>query len=306
MRLGVREFFGSKPDLAMVQEVVSRLRLERSEDPSAKPMGSVVSVVGAKGGVGATTVACQLAACLQAHEPTVLIDLDLTFGDVGLYHDVRAPYTLADVQAGEDALDATYLHTLMQPHPSGLKLLLSPERFEDSERLETRNLERAIGLLRSELSWVVLDLPRDWCDTTLRALELSDLIIMVSAYDVPVLHHTKRQIELFEELGCRSKLRLVANRAGGADSIGDREVREFLARTPDASLPNDFKTTLASIERGRSIREVGEGTALDRSYRSLAEQVYGWCGKPQPLAPKRSGHFARLLKPLTRRLHGAA
>ena len=261
--------------------------------------------MGAKGGAGATVVACQLAASLQrsgAH--TAIVDLNLPLGDVALYCDVQPTYTMAHIGRETQRLDATYLRTLLHAARNGVELLAAPARAEEAELVRGPHVERVLELLRRDFDWIVLDVSRSWGEPTVRALDLVDQILLVTLMDVPALHHARQHLDLLERLGhTGSRVRLVANRCSKTDAINDRDVAAFLERTPDFRIPNDYQTTLAAVNRGLSVSEVAPRSALARSYDQLAEALSGWCGERRAEKPESesTGGLARAVRGIFRR-----
>jgi pilus assembly protein CpaE len=276
--------------------VAAELSPPRVEPAAAHP-ARVVAVMGTKGGVGATVVACQLAASLRAGGArTAVVDLNLPLGDVALYFDVQPAYTLANIARESDRLDATYLRTLLSGRPNGVQILASPVHAEEAELVRGAHVERALNLLRGDFDWVVLDLSRTWSEPTVRALDLADLVLLVTLMDVPTLHHTRKHIDLLERLGhSGARIRLIANRHSSVDAVTDKDVAEFLERKPDFQIPNDFPTTLAAVNRGVSVADVAPRSALARAYNELSQALHGWFGAEAPgAAEPSSGALARV------------
>jgi pilus assembly protein CpaE len=313
MRLGAKEFFPPEPSDDEVSAGIERLLLDHEVLPGReRSPAPVISVLGAKGGLGATTVACQLAVALHRHGASAIVDLDLAAGDVALYLDASPAHTLAELTEETDEIDATYVRMLLHPHATGVQILASPERIEEGGLASLRNLGRVVEILREEFDWVVFGLPRSLGEWTLRALDLSDQILLVTALDVPTLHHTRRRRELLERLGHGGKVRLVANRAGAADPLTEKDLRRFLKRGVDARLPNDFHVATACIEKGKPVGQIAGGSELDRAYRELAVRMHEWCGVPLRSDPRPAGRIRRWIGKLEdlrkrrRRIHGSA
>jgi pilus assembly protein CpaE len=304
MRMGVRDYFDAAPSEDDLRSAILRIAAElspragASDTPRTHP-ARVVAVMGAKGGVGATVVACQLAASLRARGlRTALVDLNLPLGDSALYFDVQPAYTIANIARESDRLDATYLRTLLSGKQNGVQILASPVHAEEAELVRGAHVERALNLLRGDFDWVVLDLSRTWSEPTVRALDLADLILLVTLMDVPTLHHTRKHLDLLARLGhTGSRIRLIANRHSSVDAVTDKDVGEFLERKPDFRLPNDFPTTLAAVNRGVSVAEIAHRSPLARAYTELTQALHGWFGTDHPVVAEPSssgGAFARV------------
>jgi pilus assembly protein CpaE len=280
MKQGAREFFPPAPSREAVRELVDRLVLEsRPAAPSGR-LAPVLAVTGAKGGVGATVVACQLAAALQAMgSRTVVVDLNYPLGDVALHFDVRPTYTLAHVVKQADELDATYLRGLLQGHRSGVQILAAPERVEEAELVRGVHVERVISLLRGEFDFVVLDVSRSWNEASVRALDLASEILLITSLDVPTLNHARQHLDLLRRLGhSDAKIHPIANRYSRRDAVTDKEFAQFLGRAPDTHLPNDYPNTVGSVNEGRPLGEVAPRSPLHQAYVALARSAHAWSG----------------------------
>lgn len=292
MRMGVAEYFETRPGISDLRQLLERLGAEREPvvEAPARP-ARVVAVMGAKGGVGATVVACQLAGSLHAMGArTAVVDLNLPLGDVALHHDVQPTYTLAHIARESEQLDGTYLRTLLQGRPDGVQILAAPSHAEEAELVRGAHVERVLQLLRDDFDWVIADVSRDWGERTVRALDLADQILLVTLLDVPTLNHTREHIDLLERLGhTGQRVRLIANRHGAGDSVLDKDLEEFLDRQPDFRVPNDYRTTVSAVNRGISVAEVAPRSPVARAFADLAQELHGWCGAAPPPEPEDSG-----------------
>jgi pilus assembly protein CpaE len=301
MHLGVKHFFPDAPSEAELNSVI--VDLVRTANPdSAASEGRVVAIMGTKGGVGATVLACQLAASLQETGGRVaLVDLNYPLGDVALHFDVEPTYTLADLARAEEELDATYLHTILKGHESGIQILAAPSLMEDAESIRSLHVERVLPILRSEFDWVIVDVSRSWNEASVQALTLADQILLVSLFDVPTLNHARQHKKLLEGLALSGlRIRMVGNRHSKNDAVTVGDFKRVLGSEPDALIPNDFATTTESVNQGRPIGQVARGSAIHKAYRQLALDVYAWCGvdapKTQPaqsIAGRFRGVFSR-------------
>jgi len=300
MRLGAREFFTADASEHELQEAIERVLCEYPQPTvqAARKRAPVLAVCGVKGGLGATTVSCQLAAALQRSGRVALVDLDLRAGDVALYFDVKPPYTLANLGSGE-RLDATYVRTLLEGHRCGVRVLAAPDQIEEVETIGTAQIERAIGFLRDDFDWVILDVPATWEELSLRAFDLADQLLMVTGFEVPALHHARRHLAILERLGHARKIRLIANREGDGTGLGRTDVEKFLRREPDALIPNDFPSAALAIDGGMPLADVAPRTKITLAFEALANQAHEWCGRPVPeTTEKRSTKLPNFVKQL--------
>jgi len=302
MKQGIREFLSPDLNPEEVISAVARTVLDKSGSRSDREPGRIITVMGAKGGVGATFVATQLAASLQARGGrSVVMDLNYPLGDVALHFDLHPQHTLADVAMQGQELDEVYLQNVLQRHASGVALLAAPKRVEEAELLTRERVDQALDLLRLDYDWVIVDASRSWNEPSAQALDRADQILLIGSLDVPTLNHVKQQLELFKRLGhSDSRTRAVVNRYSKTDPVTERDFREFVGRDPDARIPNDFGTAAACLNQGRTLGESAAGTPLHQAFQGLARLVHGWCGlevgedpEPQETLTRR---FRRMLR----------
>jgi pilus assembly protein CpaE len=288
LRLGAREYLTPSPD----EEAVLRAAVERllAEEPAgAEPRrgrAPVVAVMGAKGGVGTTFLACQIATALARPGARVaLVDLNLRLGDVALYFDLQPRYSIAQLASQDSRLDAAYLQTVLVPHASGVQVLAAPLQAEEAELVRASHVERAVGLLREDFDWVVLDVSRSWDEASVRALDLADQILLVTVPDVPTLSHARQHLDLLQRLGhAAERVRVIGNRVERRAPVSGRELSSFLGRGLDERVPNDYASALACVNEGKPVFEVAPKSPLTHVLAKLAERMHGWCGVDLPQA----------------------
>jgi pilus assembly protein CpaE len=280
------------------------VELVRTASPvAAASEGRILAVMGTKGGVGATVLACQLAASLQeAGSRSVLVDLNYPLGDVALHFDVDPTYTLADLSRAEQELDATYLRTILKGHESGVQILAAPTQMEDAESIHGLHVERVLPILRSEFDWVIVDVSRSWNEASVQALTLADQILLVTLFDVPTMNHARQHKKLLEGLALNgSRIRMVGNRHSKGDAVTVGDFKRVLGSEPDALIPNDYATTAESVNQGRPIGQVARGSAIHEAYRQLSLDVYAWCGVDAPQTQPARGIAGRFRGVFSRR-----
>jgi len=280
MQIGAREFLPQAPNEDDLNRAIQRLLRGRQVEPAIERSAQVISVMGAKGGVGATCVTSQLAASLQEKGGrVVIVDLNFPLGDVALHFDIEPSYTLADIAREGDSLDGTYLRSILQVHQSGVQILAAPPRIEDSELIQGEHVTRLLEILRRQFDFVLLDVSRNWNDASVRALDLADQILVVTSLDVPTLHHARKHMELLRRLGHPTeKIHAVVNRQSSGDAVTERDLTRFLGRKADAAIPNDYANTVESVNQGKPLGEIAPRAALTQAFRDLAHQVHVWCG----------------------------
>lgn len=297
MRLGAREYVAPAVDEKdQLLAAVERVARETTGAAVSLP-APLIAVTGAKGGVGASFVACQLGAALASlGERPALVDGQLRHGDVALYLDLAPKYSLASLANCSDGIDPTYLNTTLTEHRSGIQVLAAPRRPEEADAVGTECVRGVRDLLREEFDWVVWDTPQDFEDRSLFILDQAALLLLITTPDVPALNHTRMQLELLERLGRSSnEIRIVVNRIDRSASVSTKAAQDFLGRPVDATLPNDFPRASACVEEGRTLDEMAPRAALARAFGELALLAHTWCGLSPPARARKGllGRFKR-------------
>ena len=264
LRAGVREVVQER-DLAGLatavrrqREIASRLReqVERPDGGDREARGGrVVTVFSAKGGCGKTTLATNVAASLadKGNGSVVLLDLDLSFGDVAIALQLFPSHTIADaVPIGED-LDGPALLSLLTSHRSGLQALVAPMEPSAADKIDNALVVRIVDLLKEEFDYVVIDTPPALDDNVLAAFDRSDVIALLATLDIPALKNLKLTLETLDLIGFpRDRLKIVLNRSDSKVGLALSEVEKTLKAPIVAQIPSS-RDVPASTNRGVAI-----------------------------------------------------
>jgi len=279
MTAGVRDFL-THP--CAPEELLASVHHLANEGRRATSTGSakLTAVINAKGGSGASFIACNLAHIFAADlaQKTALIDLDLQFGALPLYLDVSPSRTLMDALAVADELDGTALEGYMTRHSSGLHLLPSTSEYLGlSWEIPEPSLNKIVNLATGRYNQIVVDVPRQIDPLTSSVIERADSVLVVMQQGLAHIRDTKRLLQLItNELGVpRQGVELVVNRYNERHPITLHDIKEALQRDEIISLPNDYNRVSESVNSGRPLLETGRGTALTRSLERLAQRLSG-------------------------------
>lgn len=237
--------------------------------------GTVVTVSGAKGGVGATLTAVQLALAAQASgRPTALVDLDLQTGDVASYLDVQFRRSVVDLAAITD-ISPRVLADAVFRHDTGLALLLAPAEGERGEEVTDRTARQVINALRSRYEVVVVDCGAQLGGAGAAAVETADTALLVTTPDVVAVRAAKRTVRMWDRLQIRKaeETTVVVNRHSRATDIQPALVQRItgtaLART---AVPANFRELQAVVDAGR-LHELDGRSTVKQALWTLAGEL---------------------------------
>ncbi|MFC9286745.1 CpaE family protein [Streptomyces sp. NPDC057052] len=256
--------------------------------------GTVVTVSGAKGGVGATLLAVQLALAAQASgRPTALVDLDLQAGDVASYLDVQFRRSVVDLAAITD-LSPRILAEAVFRHETGVALLLAPGEGERGEEVTDRAARQIIGALRARYEVVVVDCGAQLGGAGATAVEMADRALLVTTPDVVAVRGAKRTVRMWDRLQIRKaeETTVVVNRHSRATEIQPALVQKITG-TPVAAttVPANFKELQSAVDAGRVHALDGKG-AVRQAMWALAGEL-GLVAAPEGSQHRRSGRAGR-------------
>ncbi len=261
----------SEADLAAAIEPA--LRDMRAHPPSAAPasVGRIISILGARGGVGATALATQAATLWAAQARVCLIDLDVQAGNAALYLDLAPQLGLLDVVSAGPRLDAELLSSIAESHASGVDLIGAPADVTPLEVLSPTDVDTLLTLAAQRYDIVLVDLPKSWTAWSLRAMELSDVAVMVTTLSVAGLHQTKRQLAVIEANGLAEKLKLLVNRVEQPvfGKIDLSETQSILGRKIDFVVADDAKTMDAAVELGKPLAKIKGGSRVEKDIKAV-------------------------------------
>jgi pilus assembly protein CpaE len=244
----------------------------RTANDRGNEEGQLICVLGSKGGVGKTVAASNLGAALATRgKRTVLIDLDLQFGDVALALGLAPETTLFDLAVSGGGLDADKLDDFMLRHPSGLRVLAAPARPDQAVSVTAQMLTTVYSLLRHEYDFVVVDTPPAFTSEVIATVDVASWICMVAMFDALSLKNTRLGLDTLELMGHPAdKVRVVLNRAGTNVGISDTDAVQILGRTPDVLVPSDREIPV-SINDGVPITLSGSRSLAAHAINSLAD-----------------------------------
>jgi pilus assembly protein CpaE len=267
--------------------------------PGAEPVGRTVAVVGAKGGVGASTIAHNLgwAAARGLSLSTVIVDLDIAFGTAGLDFNQDPPQGIAEAIFAPERLDANLVDRLLSKCSDNLSLLAAPATLDRTTDLVETALDGLLDILRASVPCIFLDVPHAWTAWVRRTLIGSDEIVIVAAPELASLRNAKNLFDSLRQARPNDrKPKIVLNQVGipKRPEIGGADFAKALGTEIFSSLPFDPQLFGTAANNGQMIAEVQPGGKIMEAFGELAAAVTG------RMEPKRTK--AGLLDPILARL----
>jgi len=260
----------------LAQEERRRARISGEvEEPTAA--GTVLTVFGAKGGIGKTTISTNLATALvqKTGQSVALVDLDTRFGDVAILMDIPVERSIADLAMPEDEINRELLQDCLYTHNTGVTILPAPVRPTDWRSVHAGHIERVVNLLAQTYDYVILDTPGTFNDIVARALELATLVLLIATVDMASLKDTLLAIDMLRSWNFpQDKVRLIINATNEATNVQPQEVKRMLGREVFWSIPYD-RNISTSTQLGMPVVVAKPSTKASESLVELAYALSG-------------------------------
>jgi len=255
-----------------LQEVHAEYRAQTPES-----MSRMYTIFGAKGGVGGTTLAFNLAAAAArgGQVRVALLDGSLQFADVRAL--LRVPeHAPSVVDLPTDAIQKKDLAEVAWRHPAGFDLFLAPPRVEMSEMVSARDMEKLLLMLRRVYNLVFIDTPSSVNDIVLAYFDHSDEVIQVLSYESATLYQSRALVATLQAMGFPDeKLRYLVNRADSLGGLPREAIAQFLGRDPDFRVVSDGLLVVESNNRGEPFVITVPDAQVSRDVAAIADQLIG-------------------------------
>jgi pilus assembly protein CpaE len=248
--------------------------------PDAKPVGRIVAVVGAKGGVGASTVAHNIAWAMgrDLSLDSVVADLDLAFGTAGLDYNQDPPQGIADAVFSPDRIDTAFVDRLLSKCTDHLNLLAAPATLERVYDFGAEAFDGILDSLRATMPSVVLDVPHIWTAWSQRTLVSADEILIVAAPDLANLRNAKNLFDNLRTARVNDHRPYYCLNMVGVPKRPEIKPADFakaLEDQPVAVIPFDPQVFGTAANNGQMIAEVSSSHRTAESFRQLAMLLTG-------------------------------
>jgi len=285
MRAGAREFLPKPIPPRNLSQALGRYIAEKQR--RQRNVGKIYCVTAAKGGVGATQVAINLATQIAAAPGTSvsLIDFSLPMGDIAPSLNLKTQFTLLDALGAAARMDSVLLQSYMTL-ANGVSVLAGPREFQQNQMPGGDALARFLEVVSQTYSQTFVDLASTLDTEYVRLIAgMAARVVVVSTPELPALWRTERLLRFFSSAGLGDKLRLVINRSRKRDEVTNAEISKALKHTPYWRLPNSYARSIDAINNGSPVVSSNHSD-LARSYTELAHRL-----TEVPLEEKRRGLF---------------
>jgi pilus assembly protein CpaE len=298
VRRGVSDYLISPVGVLQIVRAVCGL----FSAPDAKPVGRIIAVVGAKGGVGASTIAHNIAfsVALDLMLDSVVTDLDLAFGTAGLDFNQDPPQGIAEAVFSPDRIDTAFVDRLLAKCTDHLNLLAAPATLDRVYDFGADAFEAIFDSLRATVPCVVLDVPHQWTGWTKQTLIGADDILIVAAPDLANLRNTKNLYDFLKAARPNDRPpRYCLNQVGvpKRPEIKAADFAKALDDEPMAIIPFEPQLFGAAANNGQMIAEISSGHRTAEMFRQLAQHL---TGRAEP-KKQRSGLLSPLIEKLLQR-----
>jgi len=271
MRAGAREFIERPTNTTDLLDAFVRLNTAQRRVRQEGPRGKVFSVINAKGGNGATTVAVNLALALQtAHGQTALVDM-APLGHAALHMNLKPVVNVADATRNLHRMDSQLLESFMTKHSGGLQLLAGtnvPAVVDPS----TAEFVRLFDMLVTHYRYVVVDASSRFDAASRLIANLSETVLLVACTDVASLWSAARVQQYLGETGSRERVRLVLNRFRKVAGFSEADAEAAVGAKLLWRVPNQYFAVSGAIDRGTPVMEQ-RNTEIARCFSGLAQEL---------------------------------
>lgn len=291
LRAGAKEFFPQPIDPEEVKDAFQKILSKSLESGQATEepahLGKIFSVLGAKGGVGTTTFAVNLATSIQALDKdkhVALVDMNRLVGEVPLFLDLETDTNWEEIGKNFNRLDKAYLQSAMVRHSSGVYVMPAPSKIDTEIHLPAGFLFKLVKSMRQFFDYIIVDGGMYFDDSLFKIFAESEAIYLLSILSLPcVINVKKLQDTIYSIDGVSNgKLQIIANRYEKKGQIDLAEASKIIGSDISMTIPNNYSLAMRAINNGKVLAEICKKSNIARVYTEIAKSVAEPATKKRP------------------------
>jgi pilus assembly protein CpaE len=278
MRTGVKEFFQLPIDEKEVGEAIQRFKSRRqiTDRREKENDAKIISVIGTNGGVGVTTVAVNLGFCLAQSgnvSKVAVFDMNRMFGDLALLLEISPKFTWGEITDNVNRLDETFLMNVLSKHSSGMYVLPSPGHLNGHKPLTPEITAYLLNHMKTMFDYVIIDAGQSTSIEHLKALEMSNDVLLVSILTIPCLSNTSKLMQSLTSLGYIKKddLKIIINRHVKKSEISVKDAEESIHHRAYWIIPNDYRSAMTAVNKGQPLTQIVPKSPVSKSLMDIAD-----------------------------------
>jgi pilus assembly protein CpaE len=275
LRAGINEYL-FPPLKDSLRKALEKRSAERSRrrDGGTKGAGKSYAFLSAKGGCGATTIVCHVAAELgRLNQKVLLMDLDLDAGMIGFITKTKAVYSILDAVNNLHRLDISYWKALVSNGIPGVEIVASPLSLASKQVPKDEQVRHVLAFARPHYDWTLVDMGRSLSHMSMAALDEIDEVCLVTTLEVPALHQSKQIVQTLIDSGYgKGRIRLILNRSPKRLDITPAELEKMLGLPIFSMVPNDYPELYETYAEGRMLNRNSD---LGKQIARLAVKLSG-------------------------------
>ena len=280
IRIGAKEFFSQPIKPEEVQDALLRFK-ERCKGvvpQTPSKHGQIITVFGSKGGVGTTTVAVNLAVSLSQKknvQSVALLDMNTLFGEIPLFLEISPKFHWGEITKNIERLDDTFLRNILTRHSTGVEVLSSPAHLNGHLKPTPEIMTRLLDLMKKMFDYVVIDGGQSTDETSLKVLQVSNRLLLITILSLPCLANTSKLLRSFTDLGyvAKDRIKIVLNRYMKKSELSLADAESGVGQELFWIIPNDFRSTMSAINNGKSLLQIESKAPITKSFMELADYL---------------------------------